>query len=65
MDELGRFLAVIWSAVLLAAAPPAFAECVDAPDLAAYQTATRADFALGPTRSDHASSLCVAPSYSA
>lgn len=52
MDEIGRLLAVIWSAVALAAAPSAFAECVGAPDLAAYQTATRADFALGPTRSD-------------
>jgi predicted aspartyl protease len=27
-------------------------ECLDAPDLAAYQTATPLDFAMGPTRSD-------------
>ncbi len=30
----------------------AAAECLDAPDLAAYQTATPQDFALGPTRTD-------------
>ncbi|MEQ1616871.1 MAG: aspartyl protease family protein [Terricaulis sp.] len=28
------------------------AECIAAPDLAAYQTATPTDFAMGPTRSD-------------
>lgn len=37
----------------LAFAPaPARAECLDAPDLASYRTATAADYALGPTRSD-------------
>lgn len=37
---------------VLAITGVARAECVDAPDLAAYQTATPEDFALGPTRSD-------------
>jgi predicted aspartyl protease len=52
MDQVGRLLAIILGAAWLAAAEPAVAECIDAPDLAAYQTATPADFALGPTRSD-------------
>src|SRR5262245_22989425 len=52
MDQAGRLLAVTLAAAWLAAAPPAFAECIDAPDLAAYQTATAMDFAQGPTRSD-------------
>lgn len=52
MDEVGRLLAIAVAAACLAGAPPVFAECIDAPDLAAYQTATATDFALGPTRSD-------------
>lgn len=40
------------AAVWLAFAADAHAECVDAPDLAAYQSYTPADFALGPTRAD-------------
>lgn len=40
------------SAAWLAFAGHAGAECVDAPDLAPYQTATPADFAVGVTRSD-------------
>lgn len=39
-------------AAWLVLADGAAAECVYAPDLAPYQTATPADFALGPTRSD-------------
>jgi len=50
MGALGRFLMVVCSAV--AAATAAAAECIDAPDLAAYQEARPEDFALGPTRSD-------------
>lgn len=50
-DMLVRwFLAGIVNVLALTGA--ARAECVDAPDLAAYQTATAEDFALGPTRSD-------------
>jgi predicted aspartyl protease len=52
MEHMGRLLAIVLGGVWLAAAAPAAAECVDAPDLAAYQAATPADFALGPTRSD-------------
>ncbi|MCL4713635.1 MAG: aspartyl protease family protein [Hyphomonadaceae bacterium] len=50
MSVLGRFLLVVACAAAIASA--AAAECVNAPDLAAYQSATPADFALGPTRSD-------------
>lgn len=46
----GRFLAMVVCAAGLATG--AAAQCFDAPDLAAYQTATATDFALGPTRSD-------------
>lgn len=46
----GRFFALFVAAVAFAGG--AAAECVDAPDLAAYRTATPEDFALGPTRSD-------------
>jgi len=52
MDKIGRLLAITLGAARLATAAPALAECVDAPDLAAYQTATATDFAQGPTRSD-------------
>lgn len=53
LGAMGRFrrLAVVcawWSLW----APPALAECIDAPDLAAYQTARPEDFAYGATRSD-------------
>jgi predicted aspartyl protease len=51
MKQMGRLLAITLGAAWLAVAPAA-AECVDAPDLAAYQNATPAEFALGPTRSD-------------
>lgn len=49
-----RRLAVIaaLAAVFGYAAQAAAAQCLDAPDLAAYQTATPADFAAGPTRTD-------------
>jgi len=50
MDGIGRFIAI--AACVVALAANAAAECVDAPDLAAYQEATPLDFALGPTRSD-------------
>lgn len=45
-----RLLAILIGAVTYVGL--ASAECLDAPDLAAYQTATPEDFALGPTRSD-------------
>ncbi|MBC7767326.1 MAG: aspartyl protease family protein [Phycisphaerales bacterium] len=50
MGAFGRFFAMLACAAGLATA--ASAECLDAPDLAAYQTARPEDFALGPTRSD-------------
>ncbi len=46
----GRFIAMVVS--VAASLGAAAAQCVDAPDLAAYQTATPLDFAMGPTRSD-------------
>jgi predicted aspartyl protease len=51
MGQIGHLLATVIAAACLATATAA-AECVDAPDLAAYRTATPADFAQGPTRSD-------------
>lgn len=50
MDSFGRFLAAFVCAVSIAGA--ARAECVDAPDLAAYRDYTPAEFMVGPTRSD-------------
>jgi predicted aspartyl protease len=52
MDRIGRLSALILGGAWLASASPAAAECIEAPDLAAYQTATATDFAQGPTRSD-------------
>lgn len=51
MGRIGGFLAAA-CALWLAGVGLAEAVCVDAPDLAAYQTATPVDFAMGPTRSD-------------
>lgn len=50
MHAFGRFATMVVCAVAVATA--ASAECIDAPDLAAYQEARPEDFALGPTRSD-------------
>lgn len=49
-----RRLAVLAAAtaVLGCAAQAEAAQCLDAPDLAAYQTASPSDFAAGPTRTD-------------
>ncbi len=47
-----RHLLFVAACLVALGAPRGFAECLDAPDLAAYQTATIEDFALGPTRSD-------------
>ncbi len=52
MDWLGRFYAVAACVVWCALGASAAAQCIDAPDLAAYQTAAPEDFAMGPTRSD-------------
>lgn len=52
MGLFSRLSAIAVSAAWFAFAAGAAAECIDAPDLAAYQTATPADFAAGPTRSD-------------
>lgn len=51
MGELGRLWAIVIGAAWLATAPAA-AECVDAPDLAAYQSMTSADFVIGALRED-------------
>jgi predicted aspartyl protease len=45
-------MALVAGVVLSAWAVPARGECIDAPDLAAYQTALPQDFAYGATRSD-------------
>lgn len=50
MYAVARFTMMIVCAAAVASA--AAAECMDAPDLAAYQSATPADFASGPTRFD-------------
>ena len=51
-----RVLAILWAIAACAAgllfAGSASAQCIDAPDLAAYQTASAADFAAGSTRTD-------------
>lgn len=47
-----RFLAIATCVAVFAGGANARAECIEAPELAAYQTATPEDFALGPTRSD-------------
>jgi len=51
MDGIGRFWALACLAWFACAAGAA-GQCIDAPDLAAYQSATAEDFAFGPTRSD-------------
>jgi len=50
MSRLAAIAALV--AAGFAYAANAAAQCIDAPDLAAYQTATPADFAAGPTRTD-------------
>jgi predicted aspartyl protease len=52
METFGRSWAIAACAAWLAFAGAAQAECIDAPDLGAYQNATVADFALGPTQED-------------
>lgn len=52
METLGRWWACAVCALWLICAGVARAECIDAPDLGAYQTATPADFAAGQARSD-------------
>lgn len=50
MILFGRLLAI--AAIAIGLPTIAGAECIDAPDLAAYQTATAEDFAVGSTGSD-------------
>lgn len=50
--SLARTLAAVAACLAVLAGASARAECLSAPELAAYQTATPEDFALGPTRSD-------------
>lgn len=52
MGMFGQAQALAAFAAGLVFATGAAAQCVDAPDLAAYQTATPADFAAGSTRTD-------------
>jgi len=52
MGMFGQAQALAAFAAGLIFATGAAAQCVDAPDLAAYQTATPADFAAGSTRTD-------------
>ncbi|MBN8607341.1 MAG: aspartyl protease family protein [Caulobacterales bacterium] len=52
MRLVRHLVALLIGAVWSAWASPARAECIDAPDLAAYQTALPQDFAYGATRSD-------------
>jgi predicted aspartyl protease len=52
MGLFSRLQAIVAFAAGVLFAASAGAECLDAPDLAAYQTATVADFAAGPTRTD-------------
>lgn len=52
MGLLGHLKAFAAGAASLLFASAAAAECLDAPDLAAYQTASPEDFAFGATRSD-------------
>ena len=52
MGLLGHLKLIAAGAAALLFASNAAAECVDAPDLAAYQTASPQDFAFGATRSD-------------
>lgn len=51
MPRVGLVLAAVIGVCWLMAGA-AFAQCAPTPDLAAYQSAAPADFALGPTRSD-------------
>lgn len=52
MELLGHLKVIAAAAATLLVASNAAAECINAPDLAAYQTASPQDFALGATRSD-------------
>ncbi len=52
MGFFNRLTAIAAFAAGFAFAANTAAQCMDAPDLAAYQTATPADFAAGPTRTD-------------
>ena len=52
MGLLSHLKAIATAVAGLLFASAAAAECLDAPDLAAYQTASPQDFALGATRSD-------------
>ncbi len=52
MGLLDHLRAIAAGAASCLFAVSAAAECLDAPDLAAYQTATPEDFARGPTRTD-------------
>lgn len=52
MGLLGVFRTIAAGAFGLCLASNAAAQCIDAPDLAAYQTANAADFAAGSTRTD-------------
>lgn len=52
MGMFGHVQAIAACAAGLLFATGAVAQCIDAPDLAAYQTATPADFAAGNTRRD-------------
>lgn len=52
MVMAGLFRAIAVAAAVFCFAADAAAQCLDAPDLAAYQTATAGDFAAGPTRTD-------------
>jgi predicted aspartyl protease len=52
MGFFGHVQVIAACAASLIFATSAGAQCIDAPDLAAYQTATPADFAAGATRTD-------------
>ncbi len=52
MNGICGYRALMACALGLAFVGDAAGQCIDAPELAAYQTATPADFAMGPTRSD-------------
>ncbi len=52
MGFLGLLKTIAASAAGVCLASNAVAQCIDAPDLAAYQTASPADFAAGATRTD-------------
>lgn len=52
MGLFSHLKAVVTGVAVLFVASGAAAECISAPDLAAYQTASSADFAAGATRTD-------------